>query len=435
VAGARAGLRIVRDLAGIAILRDGFQVRNRGDWLDLSAGMTSGSTYSMRPENTIGFFALSGAENWRLREKSDREGFVDDASYRAFLKIAQFCRDFANRALVSSRRVLDDYWKDVQGPPAMDAAQASRSLGEAGHAARRIQGLGDELGTLLADDVGDGIAGDPTSAARRAQAMALVAQVVSVARGAVGELGPDALVQVIDREVSETRARNVALVESAAVGQAARGLVHELRTHLAEIRFRAGAIERDRAGGALAENLALIRRSCAAIGSAAAQIDPMLPRSRAVKDRFDLLDFVAEYGAQRSEWLSRSDIAFSAAGRGTRVRMNRARLLQVVDNLVRNSVFWLERDVAAGRAIAIDVGERGFILSDNGPGVDPLVEDTLFELFITMRSLEDGGQGLGLFISAELLALDGCSISLMSDRNSEGRRYRFAVDLSAVVEA
>jgi len=52
-----------------------------------------------------------------------------------------------------------------------------------------------------------------------------------------------------------------------------------------------------------------------------------------------------------------------------------------------------------------------------------------------MRSQEDGGQGLGLFISAELLALDGCSIALLPDRNLAGRRYRFAVDLSPVVEA
>jgi signal transduction histidine kinase len=83
----------------------------------------------------------------------------------------------------------------------------------------------------------------------------------------------------------------------------------------------------------------------------------------------------------------------------------------------------------------VEIGPTGFVFSDTGPGVDPVVEETLFDLFVTMRSQEDGGQGLGLFISAELLALDGCSIALLPDRNLAGRRYRFAVDLSPVVEA
>jgi signal transduction histidine kinase len=431
VVGVRAGLKIIRALAGVAILRDGFQVRNRGDWLDLSAGMTSGSTYSMRPENTIGYFALTGEHNWRLREKSDREGFVDDAAYRAFLTIALRCRDFANRTLIASRRVLDEYARELEGPRPITAEGASRRLGEAGVAAKKIELLGDELSGLLAD--AGGAPDGPAAAERRQRTMALAAKVVSIARSAVGDIDPERLVKVIDDEMTESRSRHVALVESAAVGQAARGLTHELRTHLAEIRFRASAIERDKPGRHLAENLLAIRRSCSAIASAASQIDPMLPRSRAVRDRFDLVTFFHDYFEKRVEWLSQSGVTGVASGQSTRVRMNRARLLQVVDNLVRNSVYWLER-VKDGRLIDVEIGPNGFVLSDTGPGVDPTVEETLFELFETTRAYEDGGQGLGLFISAELLALDGCSITLLPDRNDAGRRFRFAVDLSAVSE-
>ena len=161
----------------------------------------------------------------------------------------------------------------------------------------------------------------------------------------------------------------------------------------------------------------------------------MLPRSRAMKDRVDLRRIFDDYFAQRSEWLAGSAVSHSVEGVPLRVRMNRARLLQVIDNLVRNSVYWLGRGSPEGRSVHVELVPTGFILSDTGPGVDPVVEETLFDLFVTMRSHEDGGQGLGLFISAELLALDGCSIVLLPDRNPAGRRFKFAVDLSPLVEA
>lgn len=73
---------LIKSMSGISILRDGFRVRSQGDWLDISAGMTSGSTYNMRVDNTVGFFSLTGAENYKLVEKSDREGFVEDPAFR-----------------------------------------------------------------------------------------------------------------------------------------------------------------------------------------------------------------------------------------------------------------------------------------------------------------------------------------------------------------
>ena len=117
VSGTGVTATTVKGMAGIAILRDGFQVRSRGDWLELSSGMTSGSTYNMRVDNTVGYFMLTGADNHLLVEKSDREGFVEDAAYRGFLRIARRCRDFANGALVDVRRAVDAYHKVSEAKP------------------------------------------------------------------------------------------------------------------------------------------------------------------------------------------------------------------------------------------------------------------------------------------------------------------------------
>jgi signal transduction histidine kinase len=77
----------------------------------------------------------------------------------------------------------------------------------------------------------------------------------------------------------------------------------------------------------------------------------------------------------------------------------------------------------------VQLTTSGFIVSDTGPGVDSLYEDSLFEIFVTAEPDRDTGQGLGLFIVGELLRADGCDIALLADRNEDGRRFRFAVDL------
>jgi signal transduction histidine kinase len=105
---------------------------------------------------------------------------------------------------------------------------------------------------------------------------------------------------------------------------------------------------------------------------------------------------------------------------------------------VRNSAYWLRRGDLTGlihraKEIVVQLTGAGFIVSDSGPGVDPHYEESLFEMFVTAKPEGDTGQGLGLFIVSELLRTEGCEIALLPDRNEDGRRYRFAVNLRPLV--
>lgn len=121
---------LIKTMSGISILRDGFRVRSQGDWLNLASGMTTGSTYQMRVSNTVGYFALSGERNFRLIEKSDREGFVEDAAHRGFMQIAHACKLFANESLEDVRRGFDAYYKRmVDSKPGEAPLTAESSLG------------------------------------------------------------------------------------------------------------------------------------------------------------------------------------------------------------------------------------------------------------------------------------------------------------------
>jgi signal transduction histidine kinase len=141
-----------------------------------------------------------------------------------------------------------------------------------------------------------------------------------------------------------------------------------------------------------------------------------------------------DYVKLRTFIFDRSGIHVAISGAGITVRANRPRLIQVLDNLVQNSIYWLNRgevtgEVVGQKQIAVELTSSGFVISDSGPGVDSHYEESLFEMFVTAKPERDSGQGLGLFIARELLQIDGCEIELLSDRNEAGRKYRFAVSL------
>jgi signal transduction histidine kinase len=453
-AGVGIDRQLLKDMTGISILRDGFRVRSQGDWLGLSQSMTSGSTYGMRVDNTVGYFALTGEHNYKLIEKSDREGFVEDAAYRGFIQIAKQCRVFANETLEQVRRALDDYYKKLISSPDAPAVAGPvggsfkavesglKSAEDAGAEAARITGeLQADLERLERDAATGGAAADAAGRALSVANRAVAAMHRVQTKLTDGAQAGANLVR-LRQEFDEKDEQTIALFESAAVGLSARGLAHELRTHLTEIRQRASAIEQTTKGGAgeVLPHLRAIRASYTAISSAVALIDPMLPRSRAVKERIPLRDFVEDFFKGRTSTYERAGIRTRISGAGATVRANRPRLTQVFDNLVRNSAYWLRRGELTGQVsrpkeIAVELTPSGFIVSDTGLGVDPHYEDSLFEIFVTAKPERDTGQGSGLFIVTELLRTDGCDIALLADRNENGRRYRFAVNLRPLVRA
>ena len=422
-AGIGFGKKLIKSMSGISILRDGFRVRSQGDWLDLSAGMTSGSTYNMRVENTVGYFALTGEQNYRLVEKSDREGFVEDSAYRGFLQIALTCRKFANNALEDVRRGLDEYYKDMRLPKDASIARTAegslqivednlRSAREAKDTAGAVAlSLQAEIDKIQKDESQEA---KVTSRALRVANSAVKAMEIVNAKLSAGTFPELDLIR-LKQEFEDRNERALSLLESAAVGLSARGLAHELRTHLTEIRQRTTALEKVAKKGVADEktiipSLRAIRASCNAIVNAAALIDPMLPRTRATKETIDLRDLIENYVKTREVTLDRADIKTTISGAARTVRANRSRLIQVIDNLVRNSIYWLRRGEAIGevdrpKQISIRLTESGFTISDSGPGVDPRYEEILFEMFVTSKPDRDG-QGLGLFIIKQLLQID-----------------------------
>ncbi len=85
-----------------------------------------------------------------------------------------------------------------------------------------------------------------------------------------------------------------------------------------------------------------------------------------------------------------------------------SRLLPVFVNLVNNSVYWLVNSDTENPQVILSICEGKIIVSDNGPGIDELDQQSLFKIFFTRKS--SGGRGIGLYLCRVNLMASGHSI-------------------------
>lgn len=91
-----------------------------------------------------------------------------------------------------------------------------------------------------------------------------------------------------------------------------------------------------------------------------------------------------------------------------------SRLFPVFVNLVNNSVYWLINSSISNPEVYLSVSDNKVIISDNGPGINPVDQDNLFKMFFTRKSSE--GRGIGLYLCRVNLMAGGHSIEYTTER-------------------
>ncbi|MGB2678519.1 MAG: sensor histidine kinase [Candidatus Acidiferrum sp.] len=453
----------IKRFAGVSVYRDHFAIRMEEDWLRLGQSWTSGrSYYGLKPANTIGYFELSAQHNPQLREKSDREGFLNTAASRGFLAITSECVAFANAVLTDCRRAFlrfkeQQLANEAKLTTAWAPPDAIRALNQAKQTAKKAQTtlasternrkaaivkVRDSLNQLVHN------ATLPTSQLKAAQeAVRQLDEVVgewerqrSILETQLEALKEDQLLTTALLERFDQFKNQLSEVyEAVGLGLVAEGIAHEMGGILEELvqRTNRAAPRAKRSGDtALVGYIEAVRATVSAIRKQVSFLDPMLRGTREQRSTFSVASFVEEFIQLRRDRLARFDITpVIQTEKDFIAHMSRGRLQQVLDNLTRNSEYWLRQSATTGRKshgqITFQVAAPHVIVSDSGPGVKPAMENVLFEPFVSGKPAGEG-RGLGLFISRQLLQRDGCDLVLEPDRNDRGRKYKFAVDLGAV---
>ncbi len=223
------------------------------------------------------------------------------------------------------------------------------------------------------------------------------------------------------------------------MGLSARSISHELHQYSRQLKQGIDGIKTESKtlnNHAINRSIQLLVSTLRELTKMISALDPMLPGSRSIKEKIHVKELVKEYLENRSEWASKKKIKlefFDETVDGLTIRFNVSRFLQILENLLQNSVYWLtayKKAKLPAPAITVTVSDSGLTWCDNGPGVNTLYAGSLFDPFVSDKP-QGEGQGLGLHISSVFLKAEKCTIWLNEAKNNLGRRYQFHLDLSS----
>lgn len=350
----KKGLKEFLDQAGgIRVYRDGIRVYDYGepgnDWLNLGGRRVNIPTRRISNNLVMGAVSLRLDASNDLVEKTNREGFVDNAAFRAF-------RDAVSCALahieternIDKTRIRNAYSSPQAKEPVIETLTELREVVEK-------RGLGKELGSYL-----DRIESDFVVVRDRFLTSASAGLSLSVVIHEV-EKGVAELLKAVERENASVR-------------------VKQLAKHIADL---------------IEGFAALIRKSGTTLETASAIIKQAI---------FNTELRLKAHGIELTAETNKRDFE---------VKCSRRLTISTIMNLLDNSIWWLDNKwgSAEGKRVYVAIldelrGGPAIVIADNGPGfLDP--PEYLIEPFISRKP---DGMGLGLHIADQVMKAQGGSL-------------------------
>lgn len=456
----------VQNQIGIKIYRNGFAVKPYGidgqDWLRLSKGQTSGSSfYGLRPGNVIGYVAIDEDLNKNLKDKTDREGLIDNDYYRSFYRVNLEIIRRINEAMQILRRTYNEYIGKCQEEGAIktynqavkrieDTARKGSSLitdfknanNEIAALRKKVDAVNKDKGSIFEADLQAKEETLQQTSAVLTRYGGLLQQALDVLESAP-ELKDS--IEIITPMVEQMRGQLEEVLSLASLGLVSEMVSHDLGQITTRLLDKSKKLSKKIAGKDLVEKrdvLLLIENIITTVTSIRSQLKHLDTSFKYNKEKKEVIllsellktdekkYYQEKIDMMGFEFLVDVLVDFS-------VLANKGKLIQVFDNLINNSIYWLKKYYdskrKSGLFIKVTIQSPYVYFEDNGWGVDKSVEDSIFEPFVTRKPVGEG-RGLGLYIIKNLLNTDNCDIVLTEDRNEFCQRYKFLLNLSNIVE-
>lgn len=340
----------LNDNGGIRIYRNGLRIYDYGekenDWLDLDYRRFNDPGVKISNNMILASITLQRETSYGLIEKTNREGFIDNDSYRIFknqilyaLKLIEICR-------TPDKKRLDEIIK-----PKVETESVLKS----------IDGLRSYIGEKIKD-----------------------------------KKTKTDLEFYVDRVEKNYRFMYNTLVKTANAGMGWGIYIHEVEKIIKEIEKSVSRSNDNERSIKLVSHLAKLIESYSQI---------LRKSSRTKEDIIKVIEqslFNVDYRLKAHGISIITD--FKQSKLDTEIKITRNLIVSTIMNVIDNSIYWLDR---AGRKnkklrIALSNGIEGFIsiiISDNGTGFS-LSPEEMTEPFM---STKPGGTGLGLHIAKEVM--------------------------------
>lgn len=401
---------------GLMLFRDGFRVNPYGnpedDWLGLDKKAFKSGGYKVNRGQIIGKVNISSIHNRSLVDQTNREGLreceeksvlvnilkhVLEVDFRAFLNdvdkeekakeplltfddLEERVQNEEEQILISMRLLQRKYPKVDKDTRIITAIRAS---------ANRIRTLMKEAEQL--------------------------AKSYEEGRGELLNLsGLGLMVEIIAHELNRATVHTLTMLaegEKSALSNDTRNLFEALEAQLKTIQKRLRIL------------------------------DPLSTAGRQSKEWFDLIEWTKEILSEHEAQFKRHGIKHTVrihpkdASKTLRVRMVKGMFIQIIENLLSNSIYWQKQQKVIDNSftpeirVTIDTENKILYFADNGPGIAPKRKEEVFHPFFTTKPPGEG-KGLGLFISREIAKYHNVELYL-SDRPTfhDDRLDTFALNL------
>lgn len=394
---------------GVAIYRDGFRVGFSGgaqgeDWLAIDSSALKRGGFTVNRIQLVGALEISRKDNPYLVDRSNREGLIESRE-------TTIVRELLIAYAIKELRDHIDHEGEEEKRDALDAAakQAPETI------RARIKQAEQGLSEIRAQVSGE-----------TKKTVQSIAQHLHFIKAETKRFEEAA------KQVGERRED---ILELAGVGTVMSGVLHELTRTTGHTR----QLLQKLAKGESPETRALLIKldnEIKAINTRLRQLDPLTPSGRHRKEVFDLSGLLQTILHGYEARFERHKIfpSFTMAGQEAitpyEVNMVRGFVSLAVENLITNSVYWLQRNLKAGATrrelyLELDPESKTLTVWDNGPGIASADKERVFSPGFTMRPR---GQGLGLFLAAEVATYHHASL-VLDTADDDGRYRAFVLQL------
>lgn len=386
---------------GLMVYRDGFRVYPYGDpeddWLDLDSKALSAGGYKVNRQQIVGKVDISSILNPKLVDQTNREGLRDSEEKQVLIHLLQWVlkrfrlfMDEVDRKAQAKEPLLD--FSDLEARVARQEKLAQLSVRSLVHKHRSFS---DDPSIVAIQESLAGIR------ALMRQAKSLAESYVKDREQFVHLAGNGLMMEIIGHEL--TRATNHALTTLAETDRQdlpenVESLFNTLKAQLNTLQKRLRVL------------------------------DPLSTRGRQRKTVIDLIAVVKDILKTHDAQFQRHDIRLEfhvepqRANPSLKVNAVEGMLVQILENLISNSVYWLDRDRRRQRnkdfaleiIVTINTQTKTIFFTDNGPGIRPESREEIFQPFISTKPAEEG-KGLGLYISREIAKYNGAELYLSTE--------------------
>lgn len=396
---------LVRQWAGgLMVFRDGFRINPYGgpddDWLHLDKKAFQRSGYKLNRQQVIGRVNLS----WRNRylvEQTNREGLVDNEYKDALVAILQ--------------KILEDFFSFSTS---VDAEVRQEDLTSMEVLKNRVKKAKTDIQRKIRE-----IAVNAPEQAGPLQEVERLVQTLA------------AQIDGVDAIVDDYKDERRKFVHLAGLGLMVELILHELGRSSSNTLSTLEGIDPSTLPGRLPAVFSTLEAQLKTLQKRIETLDPLSTARRQVKEFFVVNDLIAEIVDARNSQAERHKVSVKIIAPKTawRIRAVRGMVIQIVENLLANSFYWLkQRAILEPKfkpqiTIELDPEGRTISVTDNGPGVEPSEAELIFKPFHTSKPPGEGS-GLGLYIGRELAEYHDWTLAMA--QGSGKLLNTFVLDLS-----